>query len=358
MKRSVWYALEAIIAREASEAAAYGLMEAGAMGTETSVDAATDVTVRGYFETSPDIETVRAALLDALRIYNLAQTSLIDLKVLEIADRDWLAEWKKGWQPVEVGRFVIAPPWLVSQPRANRGPRTGSPRGVVDATGSYTQVESHDPLATARGSDTGMAFGTGRFIEVTEPRAVATGSYTQVESHDPLATARGSDTSIVIRIEPGMAFGTGTHETTRLCLKAIEKHFRGGSFLDVGTGTGILAMAAAKMFPDARVEACDTDREAIEIAKENARQNGVGEQVNFRVGTVDEQTSSADLVCANLTAPVIVEMLPSLLGATCGRLVLSGILDSQIDLVQSRLLELGVATPEIDQDGEWAALVI
>ena len=318
MKRSVWYALEAIIAREASEAAAYGLMEAGAMGTETSVDAATDVTVRGYFETSPDIETVRAALLDALRIYNLAQTSLIDLKVLEIADRDWLAEWKKGWQPVEVGRFVIAPPWLVSQPRANRGPRTGSPRGVVDATGSYTQVESHDPLATAR----------------------------------------GSDTSIVIRIEPGMAFGTGTHETTRLCLKAIEKHFRGGSFLDVGTGTGILAMAAAKMFPDARVEACDTDREAIEIAKENARQNGVGEQVNFRVGTVDEQTSSADLVCANLTAPVIVEMLPSLLGATCGRLVLSGILDSQIDLVQSRLLELGVATPEIDQDGEWAALVI
>ena len=154
-----------------------------------------------------------------------------------------------------------------------------------------------------------------------------------------------------------MAFGTGTHETTRLCLKAIEKHFRGGSFLDVGTGTGILAMAAAKMFPDARVEACDTDAEAIEIAKENARLNGVGEQITFRVGTADEQTRSA-AVCANLTAPVIVDLLPSLLGATCGRLVLSGILDSQIDVVQSRLLELGVTTPEIEQDGEWVALVI
>jgi ribosomal protein L11 methyltransferase len=308
---------EAIITGEASEAAAYGLMEAGALGTETR-DTDANFAVLGYFETDPDIATVRAALEDALRIYNLAQTSLIALKVSEIADRDWLAEWKKDWQPVEVGCFIIAPPWLVSEPGADRGPQAGSPLGVADATGSYTQVESHDPLATAR----------------------------------------GSDTSIVIRIEPGMAFGTGTHETTRLCLKAIEKHFRGGSFLDVGTGTGILAIAAAKMFPDARVEACDTDASAIEIAKENARLNGVAAQINFRVGTVDEQTRSAELVCANLTAPVIVELLPSLLGATCGRLVLSGILDSQIELVQSRLLELGATAVGTDQDGEWVSIVV
>ncbi len=302
MNQRVWYAAEAIIAGEASEAAGYGLMEAGALGTETR-DVDIDVIVRGYFETSPDMAAVRAALEDALRIYNLPQTSLIDLKIAEVADRDWLADWKKDWQPVEAGRFIIAPPW-------------------------------------------------------SEPGAIATGSYTQVESHDPLATARGSDTSIVIRIEPGMAFGTGTHETTRLCLKGIEKHFRGGSFLDVGTGTGILAIAAAKMFPDARLEACDTDAAAIGIATENARLNGVGDQMIFRVGTVDEQTSSADLVCANLTAPVIVDLLPSLLGATCGRLLLSGVLDSQIDLVQSRLFELGVREFEVDQDGEWVALVI
>ena len=302
MNQSVWYAVEAIISREASEAAEYGLMEAGALGTETRNTNA-NVAVLGYFETSPDIATVRAALEDALRIYNLAPSSLIDLRASEIADRDWLAEWKKDWQPVEVGRFIIAPPW-------------------------------------------------------SDPPAIATGSHTQVESHDPLANARGSDASIIIRIEPGMAFGTGTHETTRLCLKGIEKHFRRRSFLDVGTGTGILAIAAAKMFPDARIEACDTDAEAIEIAKENARLNGVGEQITFRVGTVDEQTLSADLVCANLTAPVIVDLLPSLLGATCGHLVLSGILDSQINLVQSRLLELGVTTFEIDQDGEWVAVVI
>jgi len=274
--------IEVAIPLAACEAIEYGLMEAGALGTET-IDTDANVAVLGYFEMSPDLATLRAALEDTLRIYNLAQTSLIDLKVSEIADRDWLAEWKKDWQPVAVGRFVIAPPW-------------------------------------------------------SEPPAVAGG--------------------LTIFIEPGMAFGTGTHETTRLCLKSIEKHFRGGSFLDVGTGTGILAIAAAKMFPDARIEACDTDADAIEIAKENARLNGVAGQINFRLGTVDEQTLSADLVCANLTAPVIVDLLPSLLGATCGHLVLSGILDSQIELVRAGLLELGATTPEIDQDGEWMTLVI
>jgi len=281
--RNVWYATEAIISREASEAAEYGLMEAGALGTETSVNATSNVMVRGYFETCPDAAIVRAALLDALRIYNFGSTSLIDLNLSEVPDRDWLAEWKKYWQPVEVGRFIIAPPWS-------------------DVTGARDRI--------------------------------------------------------VIRINPGMAFGTGTHETTRLCLKAIGKYFHGGSFLDVGTGTGLLAIAAAKMFPDARLEACDTDTEAIEIARENARLNGVFDRIAFCVGTVDEQTSSADLVCANLTAPLIVELLPSLLGATCGRLVLSGILDSQIDLVQSRLMELGAANFETDQDGEWIALVV
>jgi ribosomal protein L11 methyltransferase len=277
-----WHSVDAIALGEAREAIEYGLMEAGALGTETN-EAGANVKVSGYFEVNPEIEIVRSALLDALRIYNLAPALLFGLKVREVPDRDWLAEWKKDWQPVEVGRFIIAPPWSE----------------VTDAGGR-----------------------------------------------------------IVIRIEPGMAFGTGTHETTRLCLKAIEKYFRGGSFLDVGTGTGILAIAAAKMWPIARVEALDTDNDAVKIARENARLNGVGGQIEFRTGSITEQTPSADLVCANLTAPVIVDLLPSLLGATCGRLVLSGILDAQLELVQSRLLELGAEGFENESDGEWVALVV
>ena len=288
-----WRAIDATAISNACEAIEYGMMEAGALGTETSDTGGPNVIVSGYFDLNPEIEIVRDLLLDALRIYSYLPASLIDLKVREVADRDWLAEWKKDWQPVEVGRFIIAPPWS----------------------------------------------------EVTEAR--------------PVGVATGSSKDrIVIRIEPGMAFGTGTHETTRLCLKSIEKHFRGGSFLDVGTGTGILAIAAAKSFPQARVEAYDIDAEAIEIARENARLNGVGSQISFRAGSIDEQSQSADLVCANLTARVIVDLLPLLLGATCGRLVLSGILDSQLELVQSRLLELGADSFETVSDGEWIALVV
>jgi ribosomal protein L11 methyltransferase len=163
---------------------------------------------------------------------------------------------------------------------------------------------------------------------------------------------------IVIRIEPGMAFGTGTHETTRLCLTAIEKYFAGGSFLDVGTGTGILAIAAAKLFPDARIEAIDTDAQAVEIAAENARLNGAP-NIEFRVDSVDETTRSADFVCANLTADVISSILPQLIGATCGRMVLSGILQVQLESVRARLHECGISEPvEIMTDGEWVALIV
>jgi ribosomal protein L11 methyltransferase len=112
------------------------------------------------------------------------------------------------------------------------------------------------------------------------------------------------------------------------------------------------------MFPGTRVEAYDTDTDAVEIARENAQLNNVGGQISFRAGSIDEQTQSADLVCANLTAPVILDLLPSLLGATCGRLVLSGILDSQLELVQTRLLELGADSFETAGDGEWVALVV
>jgi ribosomal protein L11 methyltransferase len=167
---------------------------------------------------------------------------------------------------------------------------------------------------------------------------------------------------LVIRIEPGMAFGTGTHETTRLCLAAVEKYFEGGSFLDVGTGTGILAIAAAKLRAGARVEACDTDAEAVEIARENARLNGVDGRITFRVGSVGGEsdsaaTASADFVCANLTADVILPLLPALAAAACGRLVLSGILAEQEPAVLDALRALGVNDCEVERAGEWVAII-
>jgi ribosomal protein L11 methyltransferase len=278
-----WHALDVELQRDAREAVEYALMEAGALGTETNDSDDLLLRVTGYFDRLPDRENIRYEIFEALRIYDLPTSSVRDMNVREVAQRDWLEEWKQNWQPVEIGRFIIAPPW------SNLG-------------------DVHDRL--------------------------------------------------IIRIEPGMAFGTGTHETTRLCLQAIEKHFTGGSFLDVGTGTGILAIAANKLFPQARIEACDTDEMAVAIARENAAANGVSDQIDFRAGSVEEATASADLVCANLTADVITQILPSLVSLTCGKLILSGILETQVDLVQTGLHDNGIDEFEIEQDGEWVALIV
>jgi ribosomal protein L11 methyltransferase len=173
----------------------------------------------------------------------------------------------------------------------------------------------------------------------------------------PWAEIIGSPGTFLIRIEPGMAFGTGTHETTRLCLAAMEKYYEGGSFLDVGTGTGILAIAAAKLFPNASINACDTDEEAIRIARENAVLNSAS-NINFFTGSIGDDTPSAGCVVANLTADVIIGMIPQLIEASCGRLILSGILTTQEEQVRQSLHEHGVdEICEVMTDGEWMAIV-
>ena len=278
-----WFAIDLILDHQAREASEYGLMEAGALGTETQNVDNKSLRVTGYFDELPNRELVRSKLLYALQIYEAPTSSLRGMDLREVPDEDWLAEWKKNWLPIVTGRFIIAPPW------------------------------NNDTI---------------------------------------------SDGRILITIEPGMAFGTGTHETTRLCLHAIEKHYQGGSFLDVGTGTGILAIAAARIFPAARVDAYDIDREAVAIAVENARLNGVS-RIFFHTGTIDDSTPSADLVCANLTADVIADLMTTLLGVTCGRLVLSGVLQSQVNAVLDRIRECGGPEPiEITNDGEWSAIIL
>ena len=167
---------------------------------------------------------------------------------------------------------------------------------------------------------------------------------------------------ILLRIEPNMAFGTGTHETTRLCLKAIEESFTGAqSFLDVGTGTGILAIAASKFKPEKSAArkflACDTDEDSVKIARENAALNDVSD-IEFYVGSIGEAIKPFDFVCANLTADVILPLLPMLVAKTKGTLVLSGILVEQENLVTEKLNELRVTDYKIQTDGEWISIIV
>jgi len=172
---------------------------------------------------------------------------------------------------------------------------------------------------------------------------------------------------IVISIEPNMAFGTGTHETTQLCLQAITDNYRSGqSFLDVGTGTGILAIAAAKLATESKekdkneisIFACDTDADSIAIAKENAVLNGVGERITFEEGELENDIPVFDFVCANLTIDVIVPLLPLLLEKTREKLVLSGILLEQKDIIDAELRKCEIADFKFEIAGEWIAVII
>lgn len=165
---------------------------------------------------------------------------------------------------------------------------------------------------------------------------------------------------IVVQIDPGMAFGTGTHETTRMCLEAIEASWRGGSLLDVGTGTAVLAIAAALLVPASRVTAIDIDPQAVEVARENTEINKVANSVEIVEGRPREFVGRAfDVVVANLTAEVIIGLIDDLAGcvSASGMLILSGILTTLEADVESAAMLAGLAIVERRQLGEWSALV-
>ncbi|MFN6201653.1 MAG: 50S ribosomal protein L11 methyltransferase [Acidobacteriota bacterium] len=283
----VWHSIEVEFARAAESAATTPLWARQTTGGEVSEDPARpdEITLRAYFDTPPDAAAIRAAILNELGHQGVPATALHRVESLTIADQDWLAEWKKGYEPVEIGeRLLICPSW------------------------------KREKVA-----------GTSRLI---------------------------------IEIDPGMAFGTGTHETTRGCLEMIEKYWQGGSLLDVGTGTGILARAAARLHPGARVVGFDNDPEAIEVANENAAINGLTDDLELEVNRLSAYAGQEfDLVVANLTADVIIPLaadFPTVMRPG-SFLILSGILREQEEQVKKALDQF--TWREAKPDNEWVTLV-
>jgi ribosomal protein L11 methyltransferase len=297
MSGNKWFAVDVFADETATDAVESAFAMFDCLGTETyrPLAAANEpVRVSAYFDGAPPSdEEVSRRLNETLGLHGFSSAMVNGIQYRSLADADWLAEWKKHWQPVEVGPFIIAPPWA----------------------------------------------------EVAE-----------------------TDKQ-VIRIEPQMAFGTGTHETTQLCLKAIGEHYAPSmSLLDVGTGTGILAIAAAKIATEntekkigvvssaARILACDTDPDSIAIARKNAILNGVADYIDFFQGSIDPNPPPFDIVVANLTLDVIIPILPLLLATAQKSLILSGILIEQENDVRRALADLDVIDVTVDRSGEWVSL--
>jgi ribosomal protein L11 methyltransferase len=163
--------------------------------------------------------------------------------------------------------------------------------------------------------------------------------------------------TVALTIEPKMAFGTGDHPTTALCLAAVEAFCTahpGASVLDVGTGTGVLALMARKLGAG-RVVGVDSDPMSVSLARENAALNGI-EGVELSGATLEAVQGPFDLVLANILANTLVELAPALVRHTRGRLVLAGVLVHQEDEVREAFERAGAVPGGGDRIGDWVRL--
>lgn len=163
---------------------------------------------------------------------------------------------------------------------------------------------------------------------------------------------------IVIKLEPGCAFGTGTHQTTQLCMKALEKYLKPGDRVaDIGMGSGILSILAKKLGAS-YVYGCDTDDTVIDVAKENAVKNSV--ECTFELGSADKINDKFDFVCANILHFVLAEIMGDLknIMKPDALMSLSGILDEKKQMVIDAYEQAGLELVEEIRQDQWTSFVV
>ena len=188
--------------------------------------------------------------------------------------------------------------------------------------------------------------------------------YHAMEIGQRLAIVPGWETydtdRIVITMDPGMAFGTGTHETTALCLVVLDELVQGGErLLDIGTGSGILAIAAL-LLGASKAEGVDIDPMCVRTAGENAALNGVSDRFIVEIGDLSDKASGQyDLITANIVANAIKQLAPQIpaLLAPNGTFIASGIIDEREDEVAQAIRAAGLAVREIRRDNGWVCIL-
>lgn len=164
---------------------------------------------------------------------------------------------------------------------------------------------------------------------------------------------------IVIELDPGMAFGTGTHETTRMCVQALEKYIKHQDMIfDVGTGSGILAIAAAKL-GSKEVMAVDLDPVAVDSARQNVSFNDISNIKVMQGNLLDVVNGKADIVVANIIAEIIILLTDDVKKSLNqgGLFISSGIIRERQEAVTQKLIQSGFEIIEINTDGEWVCIV-
>jgi len=166
------------------------------------------------------------------------------------------------------------------------------------------------------------------------------------------------ENEITITLDPGCAFGTGTHQTTQLCMKALEKYLKkDDTMADIGTGSGILAICAKK-FGASSAYGCDNDDTVIDVCKENAKINNV--ICDFELNTADKLAEKYDFICANILHNVLAEIMGDLkkIMKPNAKMVLSGILDEKKPVVLNAINKHGLKIIETLYQDQWVAFIV
>lgn len=170
-----------------------------------------------------------------------------------------------------------------------------------------------------------------------------------------------TDNRKVIHLDPGTAFGTGTHATTSMCIEALEDEVIGGeSVLDIGTGSGILAIAAV-LFGAENAMGIDIDELAVETAKENAKINNVSDKITFFAGDLAEKVSGKyDIICANIVADVIIRLFENVKSFmhSDSRLIISGIINLREKDIEDAINRSGFKIIKKSCRGEWFSYIL
>lgn len=277
--------------------------------------------------TEKKMEELKAYLQDSTEIFNLDPINIIET---ELESADWEGNWKKYFKPFQVEDILIAPTWV----------------DVNNISEILTDVPGY--VSAEAGETCSVGTMNAETSEACSGQALVT-------------------PNIIIRIDPGMAFGTGTHETTRLCLRGLRKYLKpGDKVLDLGCGSGILGIGAIKMNA-CSITSVDIDAQAVSVAKENFEINDVTPDVSsFYVGDVvtneslkAELGTGYDVVVVNILAEVINMMLPTLdtYLKHDGILIMSGILESREQLIKDAILaNPNLTYLETTHDGEWVRI--
>ena len=287
-----WRVIQVQVPPTAAESVASLLVEATGRGVSLT-ESDEQVTITGYLHShQPSAETKLRKQLRQLAA-NLEMAGAFQLSISEVAETDWLGEWRDSYRPLRAGRrLVIKPSWHTWPP----------------ADGSLP------------------AF----------------------------------DDDIVIEMDPQMAFGTGNHPTTQLCLEVLEDIVQPGcTVADVGCGSGILSIAAIKLGA-AMAVAIDNDPIAVQIAHANIADNSVAGQVQVILGEGLKATGKQfDIVLANINTPTIVALSSSLAQHTTkgGYVIVTGIPVVRADRVTSTLRQAGLWVTETRVLGSWVCIV-